>query len=55
MRTKFQARVYKDWFVFPFCIWWENELMEYVVPTKRLSFHFLWWHFAWTFMKGGAK
>ena len=42
---------YKSWFVFPFAIMWESDLLEYIKPTSRLTFHFLWWHWRWTFRR----
>lgn len=39
----------KDWFVFPFAIIWEDFLGWHSPPAKRLSIHFLCWHWQWTF------
>lgn len=42
---------YKDWFVFPVAIMWESDLFEYIPKANRLTIHFLWWHWRWTFVK----
>lgn len=42
---------YKDWFVFPLAIAWESGLMEYIPHASRLTIHFMWWHWKWTFFK----
>lgn len=42
---------YKDWFVFPVAVMWERDLVEYISKASRLTIHFLWWHFRWTFVK----
>ena len=42
----------KEWLVFPFAIVWEDELYWHSPPAKRLSIHFLCWHWKWTFEKG---
>jgi hypothetical protein len=43
----------KSWFVFPFCISFHTDLMEFYPPAKSLQIHFLWWHFRWLFLKKG--
>lgn len=43
---------YKNWFFFPLCIEW-SECPEYIKETHRLTIHFLWWHWKWTFTKEG--
>ena len=55
MKIRFNKGFYKNWFVFPVCIEWENNLIEYIPFAKGFSVHFLWWHFRWVFMKGGAE
>ena len=55
MKVRFDKAFYKDWFVFPFCIIWDTNIIEYIVPAKRLSIHFLWWHLGWTFFKEGNR
>lgn len=42
---------YKDWFVFPLAIEWVRDIYIYLNPTPRLSIHFMWWHWQWTFIK----
>lgn len=49
MKVKFQTLFSKNWFTFPLSIEWNNDLVEYLWPAKRLSISFLWWHCAWTF------
>lgn len=44
-------RFCKDWFVFPLAIMWENGLCEYIPHANRITIHFLWWHWGWTFIK----
>ena len=53
MEIKFHNMFSKHWFGFPLCIEWESNLLVYVPYAARLSLHFLWWHFAWDFIKGG--
>lgn len=45
----------KDWFVFPFAIIWEDFLGMFRPPAKRLSIHFLCWHWQWTFWGKGVS
>ena len=42
---------YRDWFSFPFNIEWTSELDIYMPKASRLSIHFLWWHWRWTFIE----
>lgn len=53
MKVRFQKEFYKHWFFFPICFVWETNIVEYIVPAQRFEIHFLWWHFRWTFTKGG--
>lgn len=49
MRVIKEKHFDKDWFVFPFAIIWEDFLGWYRPPAKRLSIHFLCWHWQWIF------
>ena len=40
----------KKWFIFPIAIQWESYIPAYIPSARRLSVHFLWWHFRWTFI-----
>lgn len=49
MKVRFTKAFYKNWFTFPMSIVFETDLVQYIERTNILSFHFLWWHFAWIF------
>lgn len=49
MVVKFKKIFDKNCFVFPLCIMWNPELVEYYPTARRLSIYFLWWHCTWTF------
>ena len=45
----------KGYIVLPFAIGWEDRDPFYIKHTSRLTIHFLWWHWAWWFERGGTE